>query len=135
MADLLTVDPGYENAIAAALGPLADAAAVESVDVAVDAIRMVRAEDAGSARMVIAAGDGPPPEPAPPTGTWARDLVHTSAELRPTIEKLLHQVVVVEGLALQRRHVDAYSSSSDKRRGYGRYLCQIAETPRYCVVW
>jgi len=105
VADLLTVDPGYENAIAAALGPLADAAAVESVDVAVDAIRMVRAADAGSARMVIAAGEGPPPEPAPPTGTWARDLVHTSAELRPTIEKLLHQVVVVEGLRQARAAV------------------------------
>ena len=54
VADLLTVEAGYENAIAAALGHLADAAAAESVDVAVDALRHVRATEAGQARVLIA---------------------------------------------------------------------------------
>ncbi|MBX9246453.1 AAA family ATPase, partial [Actinotalea ferrariae] len=46
VAALLGVEPGYEDAIAAALGAAADAVAVESVDVAVDALRRLRTDDA-----------------------------------------------------------------------------------------
>jgi chromosome segregation protein len=100
LADVLTVEPGFENAIAAALGPLADAAAVESVEVAVDALRHVREQDAGQARLAIAAqpdGAGSLGE-APAGGRWARDLVRVEGPLAPTVARLLHGVVVVEDL-------------------------------------
>src|SRR5690606_6347346 len=54
VAALITVQSGAEDAIAAALGPLADALAVDSVGDAVDAIRWLRDEDAGRARFVVA---------------------------------------------------------------------------------
>ncbi|MBZ2196000.1 chromosome segregation protein SMC [Occultella gossypii] len=100
LADVLTVEPGFENAIAAALGPLADAAAVESVEVAVDALRHVREQDAGQARLAIAAepdGAGSLGE-APAGGRWARDLVRVEGPMAPTVARLLRGVVVVEDL-------------------------------------
>ncbi|WP_093183039.1 AAA family ATPase [Sanguibacter gelidistatuariae] len=53
MAALLSIEPGYADAVAAALGPHADAVAVNSADAAVDAIRLLRADDAGRASLVI----------------------------------------------------------------------------------
>ena len=54
VASHITVREGAEDAIAAALGTLAEAIAVDSVDDAVDAIRWLRDEDAGRARFVVA---------------------------------------------------------------------------------
>ena len=106
LADLVDIETGYENAIAAALGPLADAAAVESVDAGVDAVRLVRSNDAGQARMIIARPDGPDPAPTdPPSGRWARDLLSAADGLHPAIEHLLAGVVVVEDLAQARQVV------------------------------
>ncbi|UFU05225.1 chromosome segregation protein SMC [Ruania halotolerans] len=105
VADLLTVEPGYETALAAALGPLADAAAVESVDVAVDALRHVRTEDAGQARLLLA-HDGPPrqdPPPAPDGARWAVELVHPAESVRGAIELLLDGVLVVDDLSAARK--------------------------------
>lgn len=100
VADLLTVETGYENAIAAALGHLADAAATESVDVAVDALRHVREAEAGQARVLIAtdvtAAAGPRPDPD--RGRWATDLVRPAEPLTGTVTSLLADVVVVEDL-------------------------------------
>ncbi|TDE97173.1 chromosome segregation protein SMC, partial [Occultella glacieicola] len=106
LADLLTVEPGFENAIAAALGQLADAAAVESVDVAVDALRHVREQDAGQARLMIAAAPNLPDGagsltssgPAPAGGRWASELVRVEGPMAGTVARLLHGVVVVDDL-------------------------------------
>ncbi|GAA4286695.1 hypothetical protein GCM10022262_10540 [Georgenia daeguensis] len=99
----LSVEPGWENAVAAALGAAADAAVVESVDVAVDAVRHVRESDAGQVRLVVAASapaDAGARPPAPAASRWALDLL-TSAddELRPALARLLAGVVAVEDLA------------------------------------
>ncbi|PFG38512.1 condensin subunit Smc [Georgenia soli] len=129
----LSVEPGWENAVAAALGASADAAVVESVDVAVDAVRKVREDDAGQVRLVVAgpgpSGAGPAgagtggggsdaaapdglgagaPAAAPDGARWALDLV-TSAEtdLRPALARLLADVVAVEDLAEARAAVAA----------------------------
>ncbi|MFE2550520.1 AAA family ATPase [Streptomyces sp. NPDC059355] len=56
-AERLSVTPGYEVAVAAALGAAADALAVSSPAAAADAIRYLRATDAGRATLLIA----PPP--------------------------------------------------------------------------
>ncbi|MFJ3169954.1 AAA family ATPase [Streptomyces roseus] len=65
-AERLSVTPGYEVAVAAALGAAADALAVSSPGAAADAIRHLRATDAGRATLLIA--PPPPVIPPPPPG-------------------------------------------------------------------
>ncbi|MEW2310554.1 AAA family ATPase [Streptomyces sp. NPDC006864] len=52
-ADLLTVEPGYEIPVAAALGAAADALAVTDPATAAAAIRLLRERDAGRAAMLL----------------------------------------------------------------------------------
>ncbi|MFB4421675.1 AAA family ATPase [Streptomyces sp. QL37] len=62
VAELLTVAPGHEVAVAAALGVAADAVAVTGPATAADAIRLLRKQDAGRAALVTggaAAGQVP----------------------------------------------------------------------------
>jgi len=103
VAAMLAVAPEDEEAIVAALGTLADAVVVESVDAAVDAIRYLRETDAGRAGMVVANHAGPAPAPPlPATATWAVDLVRTPARLTDAVRALLGGVVVVDDLATAR---------------------------------
>ncbi|MFI0214532.1 AAA family ATPase [Streptomyces lydicus] len=52
-AELLTVTPGFEIPVAAALGAAADAVAVTDPATAAEAIRLLRKQDAGRAAMVL----------------------------------------------------------------------------------
>ncbi|MEE6268528.1 AAA family ATPase [Streptomyces diastatochromogenes] len=63
-AELLTVTPGFEVAVAAALGAAADAVAVTDPAAAAEALRLLRKEDAGRAAMVLG-GARPARVPAP----------------------------------------------------------------------
>jgi chromosome segregation protein len=104
VAALLAVEPGYENAVAAALGLAGDAVAVESPGTALDALRLLKAEDAGQAsalvaRPAVAAVLTDPAGPAPAPGArWARALVQAPATLGPTLDRLLDGVAVVADL-------------------------------------
>ncbi|MEW2192031.1 AAA family ATPase [Streptomyces microflavus] len=64
-AELLTVEPGYEVPVAAALGTAADAVAVADPATAADAIRLLRERDAGRATMLLGAVAGDAPEARP----------------------------------------------------------------------
>ncbi|MFB8349214.1 AAA family ATPase [Streptomyces niveus] len=57
-AELLTVTPGFEVPVAAALGAAADAIAVTDATTAAEAIRLLRKEDAGRASLLLGA-EGP----------------------------------------------------------------------------
>lgn len=79
-AELLTVTPGYEVPVAAALGAAADAIAVRDPATAAEAIRLLRKQDAGRAALLVAppqggapAGGQPPlvPNQAAPAATRA----------------------------------------------------------------
>ncbi|WP_432142089.1 AAA family ATPase [Streptomyces sp. bgisy084] len=68
-AELLTVTPGFEIPVAAALGAAADAVAVTGPATAAEAIRLLRTQDAGRAAMVLGGtggqcGTGRVPAPA-----------------------------------------------------------------------
>ncbi|WP_454044257.1 chromosome segregation protein SMC [Cellulosimicrobium sp. Marseille-Q8652] len=107
LAAMLGIESGYEDAIAAALGPAADAVTVESVDAAVDALRYLRTEDAGRAGLVVAqdgAGDGPRTAAASlPDGVrWAADVVTASGGVGRAVAELLAGVAVVDDLAQAR---------------------------------
>ncbi|MFE7894852.1 chromosome segregation protein SMC [Streptomyces sp. NPDC057412] len=95
-AELLTVAPGHEVALAAAFGSAADAVAVTSPAAAAEAIRLLRKQDGGRASLLPAGDPAPAPEPAPaPAGRLAADLVTGPAELMPAVRRLLRGIVVV----------------------------------------
>ncbi|SBU95302.1 chromosome segregation protein [Streptomyces sp. Ncost-T6T-1] len=64
-AELLTVEPGYEIPVAAALGTAADAVAVTDPATAADAIRLLRERDAGRAAMLLGGATDGAPETRP----------------------------------------------------------------------
>ncbi|NTV39212.1 MAG: chromosome segregation protein SMC, partial [Demequinaceae bacterium] len=111
VASQITVRDGAEDAIAAALGPLAEAVAVDSVDDAVDAIRWLRDEDAGRARFVVsdaAAVTANPDVALPPGAEWASDLIEDATPLAATVRAFLGGVAIVEDLAAARALVAAH---------------------------
>ncbi|MGR4884105.1 AAA family ATPase [Streptomyces sp. LARHCF249] len=77
-AERLSVTPGYEVAVAAALGSAADALAVSSPASAALAIRHLRETDAGRATLLIT-----PPPPAPPHQAPASRAVPGQAAAAP----------------------------------------------------
>ena len=110
VAALLTVDAGYEAALAAALGTLADAVAVASANDAAAALELLRSEDGGRAGLLVG-GSGPDVDrgiwPALPDGArWAVDVVQAPKALTATINSALDRVAVVDDLDAARRLVD-----------------------------
>ncbi|MEU2620182.1 AAA family ATPase [Streptomyces sp. NPDC007157] len=65
-AELLTVTPGHEVALAAAFGTAADAVAVTTPTSAADAIRLLRKQDGGRAALLLSGA----PEPAQPEAPY-----------------------------------------------------------------
>ncbi|PZT76956.1 MULTISPECIES: chromosome segregation protein SMC [unclassified Streptomyces] len=101
-AELLTVAPGHEVAVAAALGAAADAVAVTDPATAAEAIRLLRKQDAGRASLLLGgvrrAEDGAP-RPVVPAGTPAvAELVGGPAELLAAVHRLVRDMVVVPTL-------------------------------------
>ncbi|MFJ8733512.1 chromosome segregation protein SMC [Streptomyces bauhiniae] len=109
-AELLTVTPGHETALAAALATSADALAVTTPAAAAEAIRHLHKEEAGRASLLVAGGpeeggptvgergypdSGRTPAPAPGGHPFAADLVRGPVELMPAVRRLLRGVVVV----------------------------------------
>ncbi|MEU8747633.1 chromosome segregation protein SMC [Streptomyces parvulus] len=98
-AELLTVTPGHEVALAAAFGAAADALAVTSPSAAADAIRLLRKQDAGRAALLLAGGPDDVPEEARADGApYAADLVRGPSDLMPAVRRLLRGIVVVATL-------------------------------------
>ncbi|MEU7102426.1 chromosome segregation protein SMC [Streptomyces longwoodensis] len=99
-AELLTVTPGHEAALAAAFGAAADALAVTSPGAAAEAIRLLRKEDAGRATLLLTGapeepGRTGPAEHVPDGARPAAGLVRGPAELMPAVRRLLRGIVVV----------------------------------------
>ncbi|WP_432098857.1 chromosome segregation protein SMC [Streptomyces sp. WAC 04229] len=98
-AELLTVTPGHEVALAAAFGVAADALAVTSPAAAADAIRLLRKQDAGRAALLLAGGpDDVPDAPRADGAPYAADLVRGPSDLMPAVRRLLRGIVVVATL-------------------------------------
>ncbi len=105
-AELLTVAPGHEVPVAAALGAAADAVAVATPSGAAQALRLLRKDDAGRAALLIGGAPEEPgapeqgaPQGLPPGARFAAGLVQGPAELLPAVRRLLRGVVVVATLA------------------------------------
>ncbi len=78
--------PGYEVAVAAALGAAADAVAVAAPSAAADALRLLREDDAGRAALLIGGAPEQGERPVLPAG------VRPAAELVGGPEELLSAV-------------------------------------------
>ena len=109
LASVLEVDGGYETAVAAALGPAADAVAVAGVAAAAAALEFLRAAGAGRAGLVVgqAALDGPgrptgwepPASPVlPAQAEWLAAHVRVPPALRAAVAAVVDRVAVVADL-------------------------------------
>ena len=101
VAALLSVQSGYEAAVAAALGGAADAVAVRDVDAAIGAIDHLKTDDLGRAGILLGgAGVDDAAWPGLPEGAvYAIDVVECPDDLRPALSRLLFKVAVVDDLA------------------------------------
>ena len=99
VASLVTVEPGLENAVAAALGSAAEALAVGSLDAAAAALDALRDGDNGRASLLVAESAthvDPASWPAlPGEARWARDVVECPESVRPAVEQVLERVALV----------------------------------------
>ncbi|MFB7370078.1 chromosome segregation protein SMC [Streptomyces sp. NPDC056222] len=95
-AELLTVTPGYEIPLAAALGAAADAIAVSGPAAAAEALRLLRKQDAGRAALLLTGGEAPGESPESAGGhPRAADFVRGPEELMTSVRRLLAGIVVV----------------------------------------
>jgi chromosome segregation protein len=103
IAKLVKVRSGYEAALAAVLGPAADALAAESLGAARSAITALKEADGGRAALLLSdwpAHDQPAPAVGlPDEARWALDLVEAPPRLRGAMIALLSGVAVVNSLA------------------------------------
>ncbi|MEC3976323.1 chromosome segregation protein SMC, partial [Amycolatopsis sp. H20-H5] len=109
VAALLTVEPGHEIALAAALGPVADAVAVAGGEDALAALKFLKDNDSGRAGILLG-GFGSEVDtaswPSLPGGArWAREVVTAPPALRFAVERALDKVAVVADLDTARRLV------------------------------
>jgi chromosome segregation protein len=101
VADVVSVEPGYEAALSAALGAAADAVAVASLADAAAALELLKTDDGGRAGLVVGGpcGDAGPVWPTLSDGRrYAVDVLTAPEGLRPALARLLHRVVVVATL-------------------------------------
>ncbi|MFG1642039.1 chromosome segregation protein SMC [Amycolatopsis sp. NPDC049252] len=109
VAALLTVEPGHEVALAAALGPVADAVAVNGGEDALRALKYLKDTDSGRAGIVLGAPESTVDTygwPALPEGArWAREVVTAPAQLRPAVEQALDKLALVRDLESARQLV------------------------------
>jgi len=111
VAALVDVQQGYETAVAAAFGSAADAVAVAGVDVAVDAVAHLKAEDLGRAGLLLGGAADTTEDasgwPALPEGArWAIEVIGCGDDLRPAVTRVLRKVAVVDDLGAARALVD-----------------------------
>ncbi|MBD8045247.1 chromosome segregation protein SMC [Arthrobacter sp. Sa2BUA2] len=119
LADLLSVRPGYERAVSAALGPAAESLAVRGTEPALAALALLRESGAGQVSLVFAgspdpsnAGDGgsavselpelpelPELAELPAGCVRAVDVVEAASGTGAALRALLRGVVVVPSLA------------------------------------
>ncbi|MFI9407432.1 chromosome segregation protein SMC [Nocardia sp. NPDC052316] len=109
LSGLLRVHGGFEAAVAAALGPLADAVAADTGESAHDAIRALKDADGGRAALVFGADNVSRPQlgPLPGAARWLTDVVECPDSVRGAITALTAGIAVADDLATARAVVAA----------------------------
>ena len=118
VAALLDVAPGFEAAVAGALGPAADAVVLASLAHVPATIERLRADDLGRADLVVAGGGAPVARsrPSAPAGaSWAADQVSAPADLAGAVDALIGDVLVVDDLDAASAWVGAAPAGEQRR--------------------
>jgi chromosome segregation protein len=99
VSGVVQVEPGYEAAAAAALGPLAEALAVDSINAAVEALSRLRAHDSGAVHMLVAGAPSDAWHGDLPYGArWAVDVLRADEHILSSLRRALAGVVIVDDL-------------------------------------
>ena len=101
LSSLISISPGWEAAVAAALGPLADSVVVSDISSAVSALTMLKRESGGQSELLIVDGDSgfTPSNRSVPNGFTSLASLVSSSEVSSAISSLLSGFVAVEDLA------------------------------------
>jgi len=95
LASLIEIDAGWENAVAAALGQLADAIVVQDISAAITALSTLRSEDLGQADVLVHHNQGLSGTPLP-NGLISITSHIRSNSVNDLIADLLGKTVVTE---------------------------------------
>ena len=101
LSSLISISPGWEAAVAAALGPLADSVVVSDISSAVSALTMLKRESGGQSELLVVDGDSgfTPSNRSVPNGFTSLASLVSSSEVSSAIASLLSGFVAVEDLA------------------------------------
>jgi chromosome segregation protein len=101
LSSLISISPGWEAAVAAALGPLADSVVVSDISSAVSALTMLKRESGGQSELLVVDGDSgfTPSNRSVPNGFTSLANLVSSSEVSSAISSLLSGFVAVEDLA------------------------------------
>ncbi|MET3773345.1 chromosome segregation protein SMC [Arthrobacter nitrophenolicus] len=103
VAGELAVEPGYETAIAAALGEASDAVLVRDAETAATVLQLLKDDDAGRATLLLRsaaeAGQGRNADSLPAGAQWAGDLIGGSGPGPDVARHLLFGTAIVEDIA------------------------------------
>ncbi len=101
VADLLSVQAGYEAAVSAALGAVAEGVVVDSLEAAAAALTLMKNDDGGRLELLVRDSGGAGTRAVmdlPPGVRPAADVVTAREGLEGAVRALLGSVVVVDGL-------------------------------------
>ncbi len=99
LASLISISPGWEGAVAAALGPLADSIVVEDLGSAVSALGMLKAESGGRSELLVIEGENSSDSHSIPAGLTKISSLITTQGIDALLGALLARFVAVETLA------------------------------------
>ena len=108
LSERIRVADGYEIAVSAVLGMMADAVTVASVDAAGEAVTVLLDADAGRAVLVFPDTDDADPDPAPEGSRRLIETVEAPSELLAALRRTMADTCVVDDLdravAISRDH-------------------------------
>ncbi|MGL5808629.1 MAG: chromosome segregation protein SMC [Nocardioides sp.] len=110
VAGLLRVRSGFQTAVAAALGPVADAVVVSDDEAAIGALRHLHGADLGHAALLVAhSGESVEvPTELPEWAVHAPAVVDASTSVRPALDAVLGSTVIVDTVDQAREFVAAH---------------------------
>lgn len=111
LVSALTVVPGHETAVAAALGSAADAVVVDGLAAATSALGRIKTEDWGRAGLVPRGSNAEVDRASwpslPASACYAVDVVKADESLVPSLVRLLDRVAIVDDLAQARALIES----------------------------
>ena len=111
LASLMEVEPGWEGAVGAALGSLTDAVVVGKLSDALDALTLLKRENAGRAEIIVVGAQESTSaifnQPLPKGALRAVDVIRT-AQLQRPLSHLLGNTIMAESLNVAHTIVQQY---------------------------